>query len=409
MGLALANSESAHALAVVAGERLEKPARIVCHLLREYARPQETFIVNQVAGDHDAYEPFVLCRAQLANTPSSTLASDTEVVSYMGATEQRGPWEVAYRHLRMMSRAEQRFYTSHISRPSVRVVHAHYGTDAGFFLGSVRAADKPLVISYYGYDVSRFPRSYLGLGALYERRVWRYPALHIAMTAQMREDLIRFGVPADSIRVHHHGIDVDFWARSDGCRDASHASYVLMVAGLQPKKGQADLLKAFRLASQSIPGLELHLAGTGSLQHGLEALAAELGIAERVRFLGHVPHGPALLREYANALFFCHPSRTAENGDREGLPGTILEAMACGLAVVATKHAGIPEAVRDGESGILVDEGDVSALAEAIESLVANVAARESYGAAGRRRAVEKFSARVQSRRLEKIYDEAVA
>ena len=117
-------------------------------------------------------------------------------------------------------------------------------------------------------------------------------------------------------------------------------------------------------------------------------------------FAGWLPN-PEVRRLMRGAAAVCVPSVTARDGDSEGLPTVIFEAMAEGAPIVATRHAGIPEAVEHGRTGLLVPPGDPRALADALERLLANPELRRDFGAAGRRVALDRFSAIGQSRRLE--------
>ena len=99
-----------------------------------------------------------------------------------------------------------------------------------------------------------------------------------------------------------------------------------------------------------------------------------------------------LLEEYRKADMFALASRIASDGDRDGLPNVLAEAQSQGLACVATRVSAIPELVRDGETGLLVDEGDVEALARALETLIASPARRRALGQAGQARVAESFA-----------------
>jgi glycosyltransferase involved in cell wall biosynthesis len=124
--------------------------------------------------------------------------------------------------------------------------------------------------------------------------------------------------------------------------------------------------------------------------------------------LGHVPHGDALLREYEEADVFVHPSRKTGDGSVEGLPSTILEAMACGLPVVSTQHGGIPYAVTK-DVGALVAEREPTSLAREIVGLLQNDARARAMGSAGRERVAAHFNLKRQVSRLEDMYDEVVS
>jgi len=139
-----------------------------------------------------------------------------------------------------------------------------------------------------------------------------------------------------------------------------------------------------------------------------QALAAELGISKRVRFLGSQPHD-VVLQLMRGAEIFALPSQTAKNGDCEGLPIVINEASACGVPVVATFHSGIPEAVLNGETGLLVAEKDNAALADKLDILLSDRALGEKMGQLGREFVCEMFDIHKQTRKLEVIYDSLTA
>jgi glycosyltransferase involved in cell wall biosynthesis len=138
------------------------------------------------------------------------------------------------------------------------------------------------------------------------------------------------------------------------------------------------------LAREGAPPFELRLAGEGHLRARLEEQAARLGIADRVRFLGLVADMPAF---YQGLDVFVLPSVSTE-----GLPLTVLEAMASGLPVVATTVGGTPEAITDGESGLLAPPGDAGALAVALRRVLDDEALRGRLGAAAREAVLARFT-----------------
>jgi glycosyltransferase involved in cell wall biosynthesis len=170
------------------------------------------------------------------------------------------------------------------------------------------------------------------------------------------------------------------------------------------KKGLGDLIEAMALVLGELPGARLLVVGDGPLRAELEARAGALGGA--VRFAGWL--GPAAIRrEMERASVLCVPSRRGADGDAEGLPMVICEAGERGLPVVATRHSGIPEAVADGRTGLLAEEGDVAGLARQLVAVLADRGLREGLGAAARRTVEREFDVARQSALLDGLYDEA--
>lgn len=244
------------------------------------------------------------------------------------------------------------------------VLHAHFGP-VGAMVEALRAAgvvDAPLVTTFYGYDVARTP------SARYAR-LFKHGDLLLVLSEAMRARLAAMGAPADRMHVHRLGIDLARFAPATGpARGAGRELHVLSIARLVPKKGLADAMRAVALARRGVPRLRYTIVGDGPLRAKLEALAESLGIAEVVHFAGWKAQ-PDVLAIARTAQVLLAPSVTAADGDAEGTPVAILEAQALALPVVASRHEGIPEVVRDGESAILVEEHAVDALAAALQAL----------------------------------------
>ena len=186
------------------------------------------------------------------------------------------------------------------------------------------------------------------------RLVDRYVCVSQEVKAQCREQ----GITGSRVCTILNGIDIDRFPYNGPSPDGP----VVTVARLSPEKDVANLVRATAIAVREGDDLRVEVAGGGSCLEDLKGLAAELGVAERVTFLGEVRDIPALL---GRARMFVLPSLS------EGIPLTVLEAMARGLPVVATRVGGLPEVVVDGETGLLVPAADPPALAEAVLSLCA--------------------------------------
>ncbi|MBO9714535.1 glycosyltransferase family 4 protein [Sphingomonas sp.] len=184
------------------------------------------------------------------------------------------------------------------------------------------------------------------------------------------------------------------------------AREVVVVARLVPKKGIDLLIRAF--AQAELSGWRLVIAGDGPERAGLEALALELGIAERTEFRGAQPHAKCLEAIAAGGIFVL-PCRTATNGDKDGIPVVLMEAMAAGRSVISGDLPAIRELIEDQVSGLLVPPDDVPALGRAIRRLAGDAPLRQSLAAAARARIEEEFCDAVNLDRLTGAFAEAAA
>lgn len=206
--------------------------------------------------------------------------------------------------------------------------------------------------------------------------------------------VLRAGVVPGAVRLVRLGVEVpDEPAPRPRVRGRLS---VLVPAALEPRKGHIDLLVALRELRVSSPAVDvhLHLAGAGPLENELRRQSQELGVADRVTFLGQLPH-ETLLARYSEALVdvVALASVTRAGREAEGIPVSLIEAMAHGIPVVATSSGGIPELV-DGTTGILVAMRDPAALAAAFRSLALDPDQGNRLGAAGRARVQAEYDVR---------------
>ncbi|MFT4034173.1 MAG: glycosyltransferase [Patulibacter sp.] len=295
---------------------------------------------------------------------------------------------------------------SPLRQRGVELVHAHFGPDGMAASSLSRSLGVPLLITFHGYDAARStsvregPHRWL-YGALIPRLVNRTARTTIAVSEHVRHLLIERGCDPARITTHYIGIQTGhFEQRSTGARPPT----VLAIGRFVEKKGFEHLIRAFPAVRSRIPDARLVLVGDGMLRSRLETLAAGVpGIEIRRRA---TPDEIRSLLEHAAVLAV--PSVTAADGDTEGLPIVLLEGMSTGMPIVATRHAGIPEAIVDGTSGWLVAERDEHALSTALLEALSNRPEADRRAAAAAARAREKFDLATQTRALEKIYEQAI-
>jgi glycosyltransferase involved in cell wall biosynthesis len=233
------------------------------------------------------------------------------------------------------------------------------------------------------------------------RWVYRRVERIIAVSTPIRRRLVeRDGVHPDLITIVPNAVVSAPEPRpEDPPAGLSGNPLVGVVARLQPEKGVANFLKAAARVARHFPEAHFVIAGDGPLRQELVALAEDLGLRDRVRFLGFRSDASELMGSLDVLVV---PSLT------EGSPLVTLEAMAAGVPVVASAVGGIPDQIRDGKEGLLVAPGDTGAMAEAIAALLRDPARARTLAEAGRRRATSEFGHAVMVRRIEDVYREVL-
>lgn len=290
------------------------------------------------------------------------------------------------------------------------VLHFHFGTDAGIYLPLLKNVTKPKIVSFYGYDCSSFPKRFLGLGKSYlQQRVFKLADVVLAMSEDMREDLIKLGCPKEKVRVHYHGIPLSkFYKKRNYAKNDSLTSF-LIISGLTSKKGHLFLLKSFKKAFDVNKNIRLTIVGSGATGHDIDNFIQASKMAEYVSVFPQTAYASSEHVGYLNSAdVFIHPSITTATGDKEGIPGAIVEAMATGLPVISTFHAGIPHIIQNRLNGILVPENDVDKLTQAILQLARLSELREQIGVEGQKVAMSQLDLIYKEMALESIYDSVI-
>ena len=287
-----------------------------------------------------------------------------------------------------------------------RVVHIYFGHVAVQLLPFIRASPRPVVVSFHGADAGVDSGKPAHRAALQE--VLQRATLVLARSEALLEDLAALGCPPDKLRLHRTGIPLGSWPFTERTAPAPDGEWrFLQACRLVEKKGLSTSLEAFATIHKKRPAARLIIAGDGPLLEALRSQAAVLGISDRVDFPGFLDQ-EALRKEVLASHVFIHPSITGADGNREGVPNAMLEAMATGSPVLATRHGGIPEAVTEGKSGFLVSEGDTSSLAAKILEITADPEGYQKMAKAAYEEVLSKFEQSAQCARLEALYDESL-
>ncbi len=284
------------------------------------------------------------------------------------------------------------------SKPDV--IHCHFAYEGLYVLQNLDV-DIPLILHFHGYDASQMLRKKSYVKAL--KSAFNDPRVHcLYVSNNIREKLKAVGLESSRSEVLYCGIEADKFESVPKQSDNAKFRFV-QVSNLIEKKGIEFSIRAFAqfLKHQSDPAnFEFSIAGAGPLEANLRTLVNELGVASHVVFHGQISKEQviALLK---SADVFVHHSITSQNGDQEGIPTAIMEAMAMGLPVLTTKHSGIPELVEHGVHGFLSAEKDVDEFA----AQMAEVSGWEQNRLTLSREQVEqRFSARVHVKQLDQFY-----
>lgn len=357
---------------------------------RDHVLPNsETFIVNQMR----AFRRYTVDIAGLSHIGNHLGVSPS--VSFAGSTA----------YFRLRRRAFLRYglspaLTHRIRSFDGRVVLAHFGPDALSILPFCRRRNLPLVVTFHGYDVTSRRDTWSPAYRDNFEGLISSATLLVAVSQFVARRLIELGAPREKVVLNYIGIPIDrtFTSQVEMAR-----SGILFVGRLVDVKGTADLIDAaLRLRDWGVKPI-ITIIGDGPNRSALETAARSAGL-DNVRFMGtQSPETVGAVMRRHQVL--CVPSKTAPDGAAEAFNLASVEAAAHGLPVVAYRHGGIPEAVADGATGILVPEGDIDGLAKALRDMVLTPARAARYGRAGRSRVLRNFDIERTTAHLETLLD----
>ncbi|HEX8373311.1 MAG TPA: glycosyltransferase [Chthoniobacterales bacterium] len=293
-----------------------------------------------------------------------------------------------------------------LAKAKPHLLHVYYGHKAAKFLPMIQAWGGPLIVSFHGVDTTDGAYKDEYAHALPE--VFTTATLVLARSQSLLDRVLEMGCPPEKLRLNRTPIPLEGIIRRVRTVPANGGWIFLQACRLIAKKGLLTAVEAFAIFQKEHPRAQFQIAGEGPQRKALEEKIAALGLQENVKLLGWVS-SEELYRRIDAAHLFLHPSEMTASGDREGVPNAMLEAMAAGLPVVATDHGGIPEAVTNGEDGLLVAERSPQELAAALLEITKEAA---QYGEFSRKAMVniERSYGLPQSlAALESCYDEAIA
>jgi colanic acid/amylovoran biosynthesis glycosyltransferase len=309
-----------------------------------------------------------------------------EFVRRLRRRKGAGPW---------LSRADRRRLAAFLRDQGVTVVLAEFGYMGVMVMEPCAELGLPLHVYFRGHDATRhlvhraFLRSY--------GRLFAQAESVICVSRHLADRLVPLGCPEDRLHVVPSGVDPALFMPGHPERGR-----ILATGRLVPKKAPQLTIEAFARIAARFPEARLDMVGDGPLREECARLVAGYGLEGRVSLHGACSHD-RVAAMMARAAIFAQHSVTPPDHSIEGFPTAIAEAMASALPVVSTRHSGIPEHVREGETGLLVEEGDVAGMAEAMARLLADPALARDMGARARAHALVHLDRRQSRARVRSI------
>jgi len=379
---------------------------IILHIVRKNTQLKASFIQNQIL-NHIDFEPHVIFYENRDNDIDGGFASSLpNTIPVFSISENQGIIDkLRYKVFKKLGKKAKRKLIELVTEINPDIIHLHYATDAGIFLPELKKINIPKVVSVYGYETSGFPRRFMGYGKLFlKNRTYKYADRIFAMSPDMGKDLLNTGCTKEKIIVHYYGTDVQRFNFQHIHKIIDKINF-LIISGLTPQKGHLFLLEAFKMAYQENKNINLKIVGDGPDKSKILDYVENQGMAEYIQILPFVVYGSIEHKKhFADADIFIHPSVTDVNGDKEGIPGAIVEAMAAGLPVISTYHAGIPFIIENEKSGLLVNEWDVEGLKNAILKMAINHEMRKILAINGQEYALNNLDLYKKEQELEEIY-----
>jgi glycosyltransferase involved in cell wall biosynthesis len=397
--------------------------RPVGYVVKAWPRLSETFILNEIIA---LERQGVLLRVfslknPVADEPVNASARLAEVRAPVTCVSLRSHWKPALgANLRALRRHPARYARALLQAVS----SAQWAVVCSFLMAAYLAdimslepvahlhahfTNSPALVTMFAHQLTGVPYSFTAHASdvhvttppkLLRAEVERAQAV-ITCTQFDRRHLLDLISPATYGKLHciQRGIDPSQFSALQPHSRNGEPPVILSVASLVEKKGLQDLLAAADLLRQRGCSFQLEVIGDGPLRRVLEARVAELGLEDRVRLRG-VESYEEVCRAYQRASVFALPCVVATDGDRDGIPNVLLEAMASGVPVVATQVSGIPELIESERDGLLVEPNRPGMLADALERLLTQPELCERLARAARARIETSFSIDQSSRRM---------
>lgn len=370
----------------------------VAHLVDVYEERKSTFIYNLVRSQKDSWVVTTGIE-ELSNNPHIKIFSLSNLNLFQKYIET-----FTYFILGKCFSFEK-----FINSESFDLIHAHFGNTAIRAISLKKNCNIPLITSFYGSDVGFYPKNRPGCYL----RLMASSDLNLVLSNDMKRDLIKLGFPDEKILVHHIGINTKEYGKNARIfSDCNPNVNILTIARFVEKKGLKYALFAMAELVKKYPHLNYRIMGYGPQKEELIQLIKELDLENYVKFISNVESEQSheiLIQELNNTDIYLQPSITASDGNKEGTPVSLIEALASYVPCVATDHGGIPEIVINGKNGWVVPEKDVASIVIKISDLIDNIERRKAFGLGGKDYITENFDLSKQNMKLNDIYNQIIS
>jgi colanic acid/amylovoran biosynthesis glycosyltransferase len=291
-----------------------------------------------------------------------------------------------------------------LDKPPYDIIHCHYGRNGlkALILKDMGVLQGKIITVFHGNDLSRYLQTY---GKQIYNKLFTEGDLLQPISQHWQRQLIDLGCPEDKIVVHRMGIDATKFSFTPRHLSQDNQIRLITIARLVEKKGIEYGIQAVAQLAKIHQNIEYQIIGDGPLREDFQQLIDKLDASNKIKLLGWRQQ-QEILQILQEAHIFLLPSVVSKDGDREGIPVSLMEAMAMGLPVVSTYHSGIPELVTDGVSGFLVPERDVAALVAKLDYLIKHRECLSNLGYAGRQQIEENYEINQLNERLVEIYQQ---
>ncbi len=356
-----------------------------------FPKLSETFILDQIIGlIHQGVELEIWAQAMPEedlihpSVQQNNLLSRVKYIQFPPANLIAEEWNEQFLRINKIKICETDLF------------HVHFGQNFVALQKLFAVIKNPVIVSFHGLDASQYIKQ---MGKDCYKELFNRADLITTPSFEMQNILIAIGSKIEKMIVHRYGVDTRKFIPKG--KDGKKEITILTVARLVEKKGIEYSLKAF--AKVKTQNAVYKIIGEGPLENELKKLVTELGIRDKIFFLGPKSKDE-IVDEMQKADIYMLTSITASNGDKEGLPVTLIEAQSAGLPVVSTIHAGIPELVVDNLTGFLCQEKDVNCIADKLKLLVNNPELREKFAGKARIKVLEEFNIKKLNTSLVQIY-----